>query len=75
MLQPTDRLREPLYWDDTYPIALSLNAAHADVADPSLLSLAQLHSWVTALDDFADDREQMPVEWLEQIQVEWIELK
>lgn len=67
-------MRDPVYWDDAYPIALLLRAAHSDVADPSKVEPALLHAWVIALDGFADDRAAMPAEWLEQILVEWVEL-
>lgn len=67
-------MRDPVYWDDTYPIALLLREAHPDVTDPSLVEPAVLHAWVIALDAFADDRATMPTEWLEQILVEWVEL-
>ena len=67
-------MQDPVYWDDAYPIALLLRAAHPDVADPSIVEPALLHTWVIALDAFADDRETMPVEWLAQILVEWVEL-
>ena len=68
-------MSDPLYWDDAYSIALLLNAAHPDVGDPSQVMLPQLKTWVTALNGFADDHETAPVEQLEQIQVEWVELK
>lgn len=67
-------MRDPVYWDDAYPIALLLRAAHPDVADPATIETRTLHAWVIALDAFADDRAAMPVEWLEQILVEWVEL-
>jgi FeS assembly protein IscX len=67
-------MQDPVYWDDAYPIALLLRAAHPDVADPSLVETGVLHAWVIALDAFADDRAIMPAEWLAQILVEWVEL-
>lgn len=67
-------MRDPVYWDDAYPIALLLRAAHPEVTDPASVAPALLHTWVIALDVFADDREAMPVEWLAQILVEWVEL-
>lgn len=66
---------DPLYWDDVYPIALLLNAAHPDVDDPASLDLGLLRDWIVALDGFSDARDAMPVEWLERIQMEWVELK
>lgn len=67
-------MREPVYWDDGYPIALLLREAHPDVVDPSTVEPALLRAWVIALDAFVDDREAMPAEWLAQILVEWVEL-
>ncbi|PJF48988.1 MAG: Fe-S assembly protein IscX [Chloroflexi bacterium] len=67
-------MADPLYWDDAYPIALSLRAAHPNVADPTTLDLGLLHEWVIQLDGFSDDCEARPVEWLERIQIEWAEL-
>jgi FeS assembly protein IscX len=64
---------DPLYWDDVYPIALVLRAAHPDV-DPVDIDQNVLHEWVIALRDFADDPAVMRSEWLERIQAEWIEL-
>jgi FeS assembly protein IscX len=68
-------MADPVYWDDAYPIALMLNAAHADVGDPSAISLPMLQAWVVALDGFADDRAAHKPEWLENIQAEWVDLK
>jgi FeS assembly protein IscX len=65
---------EPVYWDDVYPVALLLREAHPDVADPASVSPATLREWVIALEAFADDRDATPVEWLERILVEWVEL-
>lgn len=67
-------MQDPVYWDDVYPIALLLRAAHPDVTDPASVEPATLHQWVIALDAFADDREAVPINWLEQILVEWVEL-
>ena len=68
-------MADPVYWDDAYPIALMLNAAHADVDDPSTITLSTLQAWVVALDGFADDGDAPQPEWLEHIQAEWVELK
>ena len=68
-------MADPLYWDDAYPIALTLNAAHPDVADPGTVALLTLKDWIVSLEAFADDRDANVIEWLEQIQVEWVELK
>jgi FeS assembly protein IscX len=65
-------MADPVYWDDAYPIALLLKEAHPD-ADPTSVDLNELQSWVTRLESFADDGAAQR-EWLEQIQVEWVEL-
>lgn len=67
-------MADPLYWDDAYPIALLLRAAYSHVADPTTLDLRTLREWVIRLDGFSDDRDACPVEWLEYIQAEWVEL-
>lgn len=66
---------DPLHWDDVYPIALALKATHPEVTDPTAIDLHMLRDWVIQLDEFGDERDAMPVEWLEQIQVEWVELQ
>ena len=46
--------------------------------NPELLqrvSLETLRDWIVQLDGFADDRETLPVDCLEQIQTEWVELR
>jgi len=65
---------DPIYWDDAYPIALLLRRARPD-ADPLGVSLETLRDWIVQLDGFADDRETLPVDCLEQIQTEWVELR
>jgi len=67
-------MRDPVYWDDAYPIALLLREMHPDVTNPASIEPAILREWVIALEAFADDRDAMPVEWLDQILVEWVEL-
>ena len=64
---------DPLYWDDPYPIALALKHLYP-TADPTEISLEALQHRVIALKEFADDKTVMPIERLEEIQVEWIEL-
>ena len=64
---------DPLYWDDAYPIALRLKAAHPDV-DPIAVEQRRLHEWVTTLAAFADDPQVMRADWLEQILAEWVEI-
>ena len=65
--------RDPLYWDDAYPIALALHAAHPGV-DPAALSVHILYEWVIELDGFTDDPALTTSDWLERIQAEWTEL-
>ena len=65
---------DPLYWDDAYPIALLLKAAHPEV-DPTALDHRVLHEWVIGLEGFADDPAVIYVEWLERIQAEWVEIE
>lgn len=67
--------RDPIYWDDAYPIALLLNAVHPEVDDPTSVDVSILRQWVSQLDGFVDDHESVPSGSLEQIQVEWVELK
>jgi FeS assembly protein IscX len=67
-------MAEPLYWDDVYPIALLLNRSFPNI-DPMSVEFDQLRDWVAQLDGFADDKTAKPFEWLEHIQVEWIEIK
>ncbi len=69
----TGRAHDPLYWDDAYPIALSLRAAHPDV-DPIAINHRVLHEWVVRLEAFADDPNVDYVDWLERIQAEWVEI-
>jgi FeS assembly protein IscX len=67
-------MADPIYWDDAYPIALLLEASHPE-ADPSTVAHGMLREWVIDLEGFADDREAIPMEWLERIQLEWVEMK
>jgi FeS assembly protein IscX len=66
-------MADPVYWDDAYPIALLLKEAHPD-ADPAVVDLNELQNWVMRLEGFADDGGAVQREWLEHIQVEWVEL-
>jgi FeS assembly protein IscX len=65
---------EPVYWDDAYPIALLLRDTRPD-SDPLTVSLDVLRSWVLEIKAFSDDPELYPVECLEEIQREWVELE
>jgi FeS assembly protein IscX len=77
MIEKTQSLHslqfDPLYWEDPYPIALALKHLYP-TTDPTEISLETLQHWVIALKEFADDKEAMPIERLEEIQVEWIEI-
>ena len=68
-----DAALDPLYWDDAYPIALLLKAAHPDV-DPIALDQRVLHGWIVTLEAFADDAQIVRADWLEQILAEWVEI-
>jgi len=66
-------VKNRLYWDDAYPIALSLCQAHPQV-DPSTIDLAVLREWVIGLQSFADDPVLAQLTMLEDIQREWVDL-
>jgi FeS assembly protein IscX len=70
----TGDAHDPLYWDDAYPIALLLKAAHPGT-DPIAIDYRVLHGWVIGLEGFADDPKVMYVGWLERIQAEWVEIE
>jgi FeS assembly protein IscX len=74
IIAPDFTMADPVYWDDPYPIALLLNEAHPEV-DPIGVPHAMLRDWVIGLDGFSDDRQALPMECLERIQMEWVELK
>lgn len=44
----------PLYWDSSYAIVLSLMEAHPGV-DVETVGVEQLFQWIIALPDFRDD--------------------
>ena len=66
-------MADPIYWDDAYPIALLLRALHPD-ADPLAVPYEALRDWVVRLDGFSDDPKALPIDCLEQIQAEWVEV-
>ena len=66
-------MKNRLYWDDDYPIALSLHQAHPQV-DPSTIDLAVLREWVIGVQSFADDPVLAQLTVLEDIQREWVDL-
>ena len=67
-------MADPIYWDDAYPIALSLRQLHPQI-DPLAVPVEVLRDWVVALDGFSDDPKALPIDCLEQIQAEWVEVK
>lgn len=61
-----------LKWTDTLDIAIALCERHPDV-DPSGIRFTDLHAWVCALPEFADDPNRSGEKILEAIQAAWIE--
>jgi FeS assembly protein IscX len=61
-----------LKWDDNEEIALALMDAHPDV-HPLHVRFADLHGWVTELEDFDDDPKASNEGKLEAIQMAWLE--
>jgi len=59
-------------WSDTLDIAIALCEAHPD-ADPQYVRFTDLHRWICALPEFADDPEKSNERMLEAIQMAWIE--
>jgi FeS assembly protein IscX len=60
-----------LKWTDTLEIAIQLSEAHPDV-DPTTIRFTDLHAWVMALPEFADDANRSGEKILEAIQAAWI---
>lgn len=73
MTAPDDDL-QPLYWEASYEIVLSLMQHHAD-ADLDSLGLQQLLAWIIALPGFADDPALANDDLLTDILREWYEEK
>ena len=61
-----------LNWEDAEDIAEKLAAAHPGV-DPLTVRFTDLHRWVCALPDFADDPKTSSEGKLERIQMAWVE--
>ncbi len=61
-----------LRWADSLDIALELEEHHPDV-DPQYIRYTDLHAWICALDNFADDPEKSNERILEAIQMAWID--
>lgn len=60
-----------LRWTDSLEIALELAERHPEL-DPQYLRFSDLHRYVCALEDFADDPERSNERILEAIQMAWI---
>lgn len=63
---------KPLRWTDVHDIAIALEEAYPD-ADNVNLRFTDLHKWVCALADFADDPQKSNEKVLEAIQMAWID--
>jgi FeS assembly protein IscX len=63
---------DPLTWEDSYAIALALQAHHPD-ADLEQVSLGTIYQWTLALPEFEDDRELANDAILSAIYQEWYE--
>jgi len=63
-----------LRWDDAEDIGEALAEAHPDV-DPLTVRFTDLHRWVCALPDFADEPSASSEGKLERIQMAWVELR
>jgi len=61
-----------LKWSDAEDIALALIETHPDV-DPLAVRFTDLHAWVVALPEFADDPKASNEGILERIQMTWLE--
>lgn len=59
-------------WADVLDIAIALEEAHP-AADNVNLRFTDLHAWVIALPDFADDPAKSNEKILEAIQMAWID--
>ncbi|GAB4433112.1 MAG: Fe-S cluster assembly protein IscX [Anaerolineae bacterium] len=71
MVAADDEL-QPLYWEASYEIVLSLMEHHPD-ADLDTLGLQQLWEWIIALPGFADDPALANDDLLTDILREWYE--
>ncbi len=61
-----------LRWTDVLEIAIALCEARPEV-DPRYVNFVDLHNWVLALPEFADDPQRGGEKVLEAIQTAWIE--
>ncbi|MBC7927135.1 MAG: Fe-S cluster assembly protein IscX [Bryobacteraceae bacterium] len=61
-----------LTWDHVEDIAIELSEKHPD-ADPLKIRFTDLLTWITELDEFADDPSKSTEGKLEAIQMAWYE--
>ncbi|WP_120993845.1 Fe-S cluster assembly protein IscX [Stutzerimonas urumqiensis] len=61
-----------LKWGDVQDIAVALADTHSTV-DPRYVNFVELHRWIIALPEFADDPSRGGEKVLEAIQAAWIE--
>ena len=61
-----------LRWTDVLEIAIALCEVRPEV-DPRYVNFVDLHNWVLALPEFADDPQRGGEKVLEAIQMAWIE--
>ena len=59
-------------WTDVLEIAIQLSEMHPEV-DPKTVRFTDLHNWVVALPEFADDTTRGGEKVLEAIQQAWID--
>ena len=62
-----------LHWEDAEDIAERLLQVYPNT-DPLSVRFTDLHSWVTSLEEFADDPQASSEGKLETIQMAWLEL-
>jgi FeS assembly protein IscX len=62
-----------LHWEDSEDIAERLLQVYPDT-DPLSVRFTDLRSWVTSLEEFADDPQASSEGKLEAIQMAWLEL-
>jgi FeS assembly protein IscX len=62
-----------LHWEDAEDIAERLLQVYPNT-DPLSVRFTDLHGWVTALEEFADDPQASSEGKLEAIQMAWLEL-
>jgi FeS assembly protein IscX len=69
---PDDTDFDPLTWEDSYAIALTLRREHPQV-DLEQVSLGMIYRWTLALPEFTDDPQLANEEILSSIYQEWFE--